>query len=163
MLTKLQGWPILPFLAALSCASGLGQQMAFTSRAYVQSPIVITSVESSKEFGFDSVALKSDGPNAISAVHFQIICRTSAGDEIVDERRVAVNLEPRGSQHLQIGLAHVQGLKQLARSRNQASALVILTVESVEFKDGSEWKQTERDGGIPLDPQQPPQGLKPRR
>jgi hypothetical protein len=43
----------------------------------------------------------------------------------------------------------------LAKSRKLASALVILTVESVEFEDGGEWHQTERERGIPLDPAQP--------
>jgi hypothetical protein len=102
------------------------------------------------------VAIRNDGPSAISAVHFQITFRTGAGDEIADERRVAVSIEPRDIKRLIVDLAHIEGLKQLTRSRKQESALVILTIESVEFQDGGEWKQTERERGTPIDPVQPP-------
>jgi hypothetical protein len=54
-----------------------------------------------------------------------------------------------------VDLAQVEGLKQQARSRKQESALLILTIESVEFRHGGEWKQTERDRGTPIDPIQP--------
>lgn len=140
------------FFAAWQCGSALCQELAFTSRTYVQSPVVITSVEHSKDYGFDSVTLFNDGSNAVSAVHFQITYRAGGEDEIVDERRAAVNLEPRDSQRLTIGLAQIEGLRQQAKSRKQAAALVIITVESVEFRDGGEWKQTERNGGVHYDP-----------
>jgi hypothetical protein len=140
-----------------------GQQIAFTSRTYVQSPVIITSVEGSKEYGFDSVELRNDGPNAISAIHFQIMLRTGDGDEVADERRVAVSLDSRDTRRIVVGLAQVEGLKQLARSRKLESALVILTIESVEFQDGGEWKQAERDGGTPLDPVNAPQELNRQR
>jgi hypothetical protein len=154
MRTNPQTWIVLILLPALS-GTALCQQLAFTSRAYVQSPVVISSVESSKDFGFDSVVLRNDGPKVIRAVHFQIGLRTGAEDEVADQRRVPVSLEQRDSKRLIIGLAHIEGLKQLAKSRKLASALVILTVESVEFEDGGEWHQTERERGIPLDPAQP--------
>jgi hypothetical protein len=143
---------VLSLLAAMNCGTAFCQQVAFTSRTYVQSPVVITSVEPSKEFGFDSVVLRNDGPNAISAVHFQITFRTEAGDEIADERRVPVSLDPRDSKRVLVGLAQIEAFRQQAKSRKVDSALVILTIESVEFEDGSEWKQTERDSGAPIDP-----------
>jgi len=143
---------ILALFAALQGGSALCQDLAFTSRKYVQSPVVITSVEPSKEYGFDSVALFNDGQSAISAVHFRITFRAGGEDEIADERRVAVNLDPRESKRLTIGMAQIEGLKQQAKSRNQAAVLVIITIESVEFRDGGEWKQTERNGGVHYDP-----------
>jgi hypothetical protein len=153
MRTWLAAWTILLQLPAF------GQQLAFTSRTYVQSPVVITSVEGSKEFGFDSVTLRNDGSNAIVAIHFQITVRTGAGDEIADERRVAVSLDPRDSRRVVVGLAQIEGLKQQARSRQLESALVILTVESIEFEGGGEWKQTERDRGITIDPVDAPREI----
>jgi hypothetical protein len=146
---------VLILLPALSGGTAWCQQLAFTSRAYVQSPVVVSSVETSKDFGFDSVLLRNDGPKVIRAVHFQIALRIGAEDEVADQRRVPVSLEQRDSKRLIIGMAHIEGLKQLAKSRKLASALVILTVESVEFEDGGEWHQTERERGIPLDPAQP--------
>jgi hypothetical protein len=138
--------------AALQCGTAFCQELAFTSRTYLRSPVVITSVEHSTAYGFDSVVLLNDGPSPISAVHFQITLRAGGEDEIVDERRVAVNLDPRDSKHLAIGLAQIEGLRQQAKSRKQASALVIITIESVEFQDGGEWKQNERNGGVHYDP-----------
>ena len=66
-----------------------------------------------------------------------------------------MSLDPRESKRLMIGLAQIEGLKQQAKSRKQASALLIITIESVEFQDGGEWKQTERNGGVHYDPVQP--------
>ena len=155
--TRLLASTILLVLPAFS------QQIAFTSRTYVQSPVVMMSVEQSKEFGFDSVILRNDGPNAISALHFQITLRTGAGDEIADERRIAVSLEPRDSKRLVVGLAQIEGLRQQAKSRKLESALVILTIESVEFEGGGEWKQTERDSGTPIDPVDAPREMQRRK
>jgi hypothetical protein len=151
---------VLILLAALNGGMVFGQQIAFTSRTYFQSPVVITSVEGSKEFGFDSVELRNDGSIAIVAVHFQVIVRTGTGDEIADERRVTVSLEPRDSKRLVVGLGQIEGLRQQAKSRKQESALVILTIESLEFQNGGEWKQTERDGGVTIDPVNAPEGLR---
>jgi hypothetical protein len=152
MQTLPRAWARLAILAVLGVGTAFCQQLAFTSRTYVQSPVLITSVDASRDFGFDSVGLRNDGPKAINAVHFQITVRTSTGDEIADERRVAVSLDPRDSKRLTIGMGHIEGLRQQAKSRKQESALVIITVESVEFQDGSEWKQTERQDGITIDP-----------
>jgi cellobiose phosphorylase len=146
-------WAILATLPLLNSGTAFCQQLAFTSRAYVQSPVVIASVEHSKEFGFDSVVIQNDAANPISAVHFRITFRTDAGDEIADEHRFAVNLEPRESKRMMVALGHIEGLKQQARSRKQASALVSITIESVEFQDGSEWKQIELEKGTPIDTQ----------
>ena len=127
-----------------------GQQVAFTSRGYVQSPVSILSLDSSKAFGFEAVVLRNDGPAAVSAVKFQITVRADgADDEVADERRVAVNLELRESKKVAIGMGHVEGLRQRAQSRKQDAALVILTVEGVEFEDGSIWKRTEN--GVKMD------------
>lgn len=144
---------LLPVLATfITPLAAFGQELAFTSRADLQSPVVIDSVLSSKEFGFDSVALRNEGPDAISAVRFRIVFRTEAGDEVADERRVGVSIDSHDGKTARIGLGDVTGLRQLARSRKQASALVILTVESVEFRDGGEWKPKEPQTGIPVTP-----------
>lgn len=137
-------------MALFLTATAFGQQLAFTSRADLQSPVVIDSVLSSKDFGFESVALRNEGPEAISAVHFRIVFRTDAGDEVADERRVGVSIDPHDGKTARVGLGEVTGLMQLARSRKQASALVILTVEAVEFRDGGEWKPADPQTGIPL-------------
>src|ERR1019366_847888 len=139
-------------LPALVCCGvmAMGQQVAFTSRGYVQSPVSILSLESSKEFGFEAVVLRNGGVAAVSAVKFQVTVRAEgADDEVADERRVAVSLGLRESKKVVIGMGHVEGLRQRAKSRKQDAALVIITVEAVEFEDGSEWKRTEN--GVKMD------------
>jgi hypothetical protein len=49
----------------------------------------------------------------------------------------------------------MEGLRQQAKSRKQESALVILTIEAVEFQDGGEWRHAEAERGIPIDPLPP--------
>ena len=140
------------FMPVLICGIAFSQELAFTSRTYLQSPVVMSSMAESKEFGFDSVLLRNDGVAAVSAVHFKLTFRTGDREELADKRRVSVNLEPRDSRRLVLGLGDVTGLRQLAKSRKQTEALVVLTIESVEFADGSEWRQTEQQGGVPFDP-----------
>jgi len=143
---------ILLVLAAFSGATAFAQQVAFTSRTYVQSPVLIVSFDQSKEFGFESITLRNDGRGPITAVHFLITLRTEAGDEVADERRGAVDLNRQDTRTVPIGLADIKALKQQTLSRNQKSALAILTIESVEFADGSEWRESEREQGAPIDP-----------
>lgn len=149
-------------LAVLYCGLSFSQQVAFTSRAYVQSPVLMSSIEASKEYGFDSVMLRNDGPAAITAVHFRIMMRAGTDEEVADERRVAVRLDAWQSKRVTISLGHAEGLRQQAKSRKQAAALAILTIESVEFEDGGEWRQTEQKGGNPFDPVVDPP-VKPRK
>jgi len=142
-------WKVLAVMIGCGWLAA-GQQVAFTSRGYVQSPVSILSLDSSKEFGFEAVVLRNDGRAAVSAVKFQIAVRAEgADDEVADERRVAVNLGLRESKKVAIGMGHVEGLRQRAQSRKQDAALVILTVEGVEFEDGSIWKRTEN--GVKMD------------
>jgi len=138
------------------------QQLAFTSRNYVMSPVAILSTDSSKEYGFESVTLRNDSPKAIIGIRFQIVLRTDSDNEIADERHFTVNLEPHDTKRIDIGLAHIEGLRQQTRSRNRPSALAILTIEAVEFSDGGEWKQSEREQGTPIDPLVPQPELKQR-
>lgn len=145
---------LIPLLIA---ASAFAQQVAFTSRAYVLSPVTIVSFDSSPEYGFDSLTIRNDGARRIVAVHVQIMFHSAAGDEIADERRVQAEVDLRETRRFAVGLGHIEGLRQLARSRRQSSALAILTIESVEFADGSEWKQSEREQGAPIDPLRPEQ------
>lgn len=142
-------------LSLVLASAALAQQVAFTSRTYVLSPVTIVSFDSSKEYGFDSLTIRNDGARRITAIRVQIMFHSEAGDEIADERRVSVDIDPRDARHFTAAVGHIEGLKQLARSRRQSSALAILTVEAVEFADGSEWKQSEREQGAPIDPLRP--------
>lgn len=138
-------------------ATGYAQQIAFTSRNYVTSPLAILSSDSSKEYGFETVTLRNDSPKAIAGVRFEIVLRTDEGDEIADERHFTVNLDAHDAKRMAIGLADIRSLQQQAESHHQRWALAILTIEAVEFSDGGEWKQSEREQGAPIDPLLVPQ------
>lgn len=148
-------------LAALALTVS-AQQLAFTTRAYVTAPVTIVSADSSREYGFESVMLRNDAAKTITGIRFQIVLHTDAGEEIADERRFTINLDPHDSKRVAVGLAEIQSLRQQTRARNQRSALAILTVEGVDFSDGSEWKQSEREQGTPIDPLVKPSELRQR-
>ncbi|HTA46474.1 MAG TPA: hypothetical protein VK789_28720 [Bryobacteraceae bacterium] len=139
-------------LPALNCGIAFSQQLAFSSRAVLQSPVVVASFQSSKEFGFRSVVLRNDGSQPVKAVYFKVTWRadTDIDEEPAGERRTVVTLEPTTTKQVLIDLGDVEGLTQLVKSRKKRAATVILTIESIEFEDGHEWHNTEQDG-VPSD------------
>ena len=139
-------------LALTNCGIAFTQQIAFSSRAVLQSPVVVISFQQSKEFGFDSVVLRNDGRDPVRAVHFRLTWRagTETDEELADERRIAVTLGPTVSKQVTIGLGDLEGLRQLVKSRKKTAATIILTIQAVEFEDGQEWRNTEQHG-VPLD------------
>jgi hypothetical protein len=141
----------ITLLLLLGGGIAFGQKLAFTSRAYLDSPVRMSSVLESKAFGFDSVTLRNDGLSAVRAVQFRIVLRNGEDEEVADERRVPMNLEHGSSKQVVLSLGEVEGLKQLAKSWKKTAALVILTIESVEFENGEEWHRTEQKQDSPFD------------
>lgn len=92
----------------------------------------------------------SDGP--VRAVRFKVTFKTGTGEEITDDRRVVVDMEPRDHKRVIVDLGHIEGLKQLAKSRRQESGLAIITVAAVEFQDGSVWEDSGAVEGMPVVP-----------
>src|SRR5256885_15713000 len=123
MRTMIEVAAVSILLSAFDCRITFCQQLAFTSRAYLQSPVALSSIESSAKFGFEAVVLRNEGSETISAVHLKLTLRAGMDDEIADERRVAVSIEPSASKRVVTELGHVQGLTQLVKSRKQSAAL----------------------------------------
>ena len=138
-------------LLTLNSGISFGQHLIFTSRASLQSPITFSSIESSRNFGFDSVLLRNGASDTITAVHFKITLGPGTDGEVADERRVPVRIEPSASKRVITELGHVESIKQLLKSRNQTAPIVILTIDSVEFETGVEWRQPQDQLGVPLD------------
>jgi hypothetical protein len=136
----------------LCCTLLCGQQIAFTSRVHLQSPVVITSTQESKTYGFDSVLLHADNGGAVRAVRFKVTFKTTTGEEITDDRRIVVDMEPRDRKSIIVDLGHIEGLKQLAKSRQQKDGLAIITVAAVEFQDGTVWEDNSAVEGMPIVP-----------
>jgi hypothetical protein len=140
------------FVVLWSCTLLCGQQIAFTSRVHLQSPVVITSIQESRTYGFDSVMLHADSGGPVRAVRFRVTFKTRAGEEITDDRRVVVDMESRDHKNVIVDLGHIEGLKQLAKSRQQESGLAVITVSAVEFQDGTVWEDSGAVEGIPVVP-----------
>src|SRR5580658_2898837 len=116
--------------------------------------MIVTSTQESKVYGFESVLLQSDSANPVRAVRLKVTFRTRAGEEITDERRFVVDMEPRDKKQVVVDLGHIEGLKQKARSREQESGLAILNIAAVEFEDGTLWEDDGPVQGIPVQPAQ---------
>jgi hypothetical protein len=124
----------------LTATAAHAQHLVFTTVTPGTSPVWISSPEQSKDFGFQSIEILNDSDNAISSVHLQVTF--SAGDsseELVDTGNVYVSLEPGERKRPDIFLGRIDALSQKLRSMRQPVAWVKVTVESVEFADGSKW------------------------
>ncbi len=126
-------------LALASAGPALCQQVAFTTRNLVDCPVEISSFAESKVYGFDSVVLRNDGDRAMTAVYLQVTFRNGRDDEVVEDRRVDVEIEPQGSKRAIAGLGHIEGLRLKTKSAREQKALAILSVKQVEFVDGTGW------------------------
>jgi hypothetical protein len=133
---------LVPGLAILGVLYAQAPQLAFTSRAYVNSPVLLSAIESSTDFGFESVTLRNDGPEKASAVRLRVLLRSGSDEEVVDERRVPIDVARLETKRVVIGMAQIKGLRDHVSSLRQEAALVIITVEGVEFRDGTEWKNS---------------------
>jgi len=142
----------LLILVAAALALASDPDLAFTSRNPFDCPVAISSFAQSKVYGFESVRLQNDGDASVIAVELTVTLRTDAGDEVAEERRVAVELPPHDAEKVVADLGHVQGLGQKVKSERQGKGLAILTVKLVEFADGTLWQPKEPVQGIPALP-----------
>ncbi len=128
-----------------------GQQIAFTSRAHIQCPLIVTSTQESKTYGFESIILQNDEATPVRAIRLKVTFKTGAGEEITDDRRVPVDMDAHDHKRVVIDLGHIEGLRQKTKSRHQESGLAILTITSVEFQDGTLWDDPGSVVGTPVD------------
>lgn len=117
-----------------------GEHLVFTTVTPGTSPVWISSPEQSKDFGFQTLAVRNDSDNTVESVRLKVTLSASgAPDEVVDSGHVYVSLDPGEEKRLDVFLGRVEALSQKLRSMRQAVAWVKITVESVDFADGSRW------------------------
>ncbi len=98
--------------------------------------------------------IRNDAPEPVIAVRFSVTLHSGSGDEIADERRIAVQIQTNETKRVTVGLAQIKGLKDRLRSYHQSEGLAILSVEALEFRDGSEWKRPhEVNTDLPIQPE----------
>jgi hypothetical protein len=119
---------------------GHAQHLVFTTVTPGTSPVWISSPEQSKDFGFQSLEVLNDSESAVESVHLKVTFSAGGAlDEVVDSGHVYVSLDPGEEKRLDVFLGRVEALSQKLRSVQQPVAWVKITVESVEFADGSLW------------------------
>lgn len=139
-------------LLLLAVATAHAQHLVFTTVTPGTSPIWISSPEESKEFGFQSLEILNDSDNAISSVHLKVTFSTGdSPEELIDTGHVYVSLEPGERKRPNVFLGRIDALSQKLRAMQQPVAWVKVTVESVEFVDGSRW-----DANAPMVIEDPP-------
>jgi hypothetical protein len=116
------------------------QHLVFTTVTPGTSPVWISSPEESKDFGFQSLEILNDSDNAISSVYLKVTFSASdSPEELIDTGHVYVSLEPGERKRPDVFLGRIDALSQKLRSMGRPVAWVKITVESVEFVDGSRW------------------------
>ena len=127
-------------LMVFAAAAVQAQQPAFTTRVSIDSPVTVASFTESKVYGYESVTIYNLGADAVAAVRLVVTFQAGTGDEIVEERRFPVEISPHTSRRVVVDLGHKEGLRQKMRPGPDSQALAILSVNTVEFSNGSAWQ-----------------------
>lgn len=126
-----------------------GQRLIFTMVTPASSPVVISSVASSRDFGFQALTLLNDSDKTIESIRFRV---TIKDDEVVDGGPVFAKLEPGDRKSVDVFLGRMQALTQRARELKLEIARAIVTVESVAFSDGTQWNGDPPAEDVPTQP-----------
>jgi hypothetical protein len=110
--------------------------------------VVISSVASSRDFGFQALTLLNDSDKTIDSLRFRVTMK----DEVVDGGHVFAKLEPGERKSVDVFLGRMQALTQRARELKLDVARAIVTVEAVEFADGSQWNGDQPAQDVPAQP-----------
>jgi|SRR5581483_11368386 len=125
-----------------------GQRVVFTMITPASSPLVIASVASSHDYGFQSLTLLNDSDKVVESVRFRVTMK----DEVVDGGQVFAKLEPGDRKSVDVFLGRMTALTQRARELKIEIARAIVTVESVDFADGTQWSGDQPLRDVPIGP-----------
>jgi hypothetical protein len=112
-----------------------GQRVVFTMVTPATSPIVIVSIASSRDYGMQSLTLLNDSDKTIESIRF----RVTMNDGVVDGGHVFAKLQPGERKSSDVFLGRMTAMTQRARELKLEIARAIVTVEAVDFSDGTEW------------------------
>lgn len=151
-------WRWSAVLIMVSCVPALGQRLVFTMRTHPTCPVWITSVQQSKDYGFQALTFASDSDRPIASISLTVAFIIGDREEVVDGGRVFVGLEPGQRKEMDVFLGRLPALTQRAKELHQAVARAIVFVEAVDFADGTGWDPRVTVVDTPVEPalQQPP-------
>ena len=111
-------------------------------RSAVDCPILITETAPSKDYGFQKVVIRNDARRAISAINLRVVLINGSGDEdMLDAAAMAVQIEPGERKTMDLGLARIEQLKEIAAKAGLTWIRAVLYAERVYFADGSHWDE----------------------
>ncbi len=142
-------------LVSIAAALAHAEHLVFTTVTPGTSPVWISDPEQSKDFGFQTLAVLNDSDKSIESLHLKVTFSTGRPDqleEVVDSGHVYVALEAGEQKRVDVFLGRVEALNQMLRSMKEQVAWVKITVESVEFTDGSVWDPDGPQVDLPVAP-----------
>ena len=120
------------FLLSMAAYS---QRVVFTMVTPATSPLVIVSIASSHDYGIQSLTLLNDSDKTIESIRF----RVTMNEGVVDGGHVFAKLQPGERKSVDVFLGRMPAMTQRARELKLEIARAIVTVEAVDFFDGTSW------------------------
>jgi hypothetical protein len=128
----------------LLCAATLAQaeHLVFTTVVPGSCPVWFSAPEKSKDFGFQSIEFLNDSDKFLQSLRLKVTFSTDPREqeEVVDSGYLYTDLEPGQQKRLDVFLGRISALSQKLKSVGREVAWVKITVEAVEFADGSRWE-----------------------
>ena len=149
--------PVLGIL--LGSVLAHGQHLVFTMVTPASSPVMISAVESSRDYGFQSLTLVNDSNKTVESIVFRVVLarlQSRHEPEVIDGGHVYAKLEPGDRKSVGVFLGRMQALTQRAKELKLEVARAIVTVEAVDFSDGSQWTGDPPAQDIPVNPRPVP-------
>ena len=141
----------------LASAAAQGQHLVFTMVTPATCPLVITSVSSSRDFGFQSLTILNDSDKTVESILFKVVLVSiPTREEAVDGGHIYAKIEPGDRKSVDVFLGRMQALTQRARELKMQVARAIVTVEAVDFSDGAQWTGDPPNVDIPIEPRPVP-------
>jgi hypothetical protein len=125
----------------LACCCAQAQHLYFTILTHPGCPVEISEIKESKDFGFQSVIFRNDVGKPVESVRLRVTFGAPGEmEQIVDSGHIYITLESGESRRQDVFLARRTALVQKAEADHFEVARGILSVESVEFVDGTRWE-----------------------
>lgn len=144
-------------LLLATTALARAEHLVFTTVVPGTCPVWFSSPEKSKDFGFQSLEFLNDSNKPLQSMRLKVTFSTEAREpeEVVDGGYVYTDLEPGQQKRLDLFLGRISALSQKLKSAKREVAWVKITVEAVEFADGSRWEPGAPVINDPVEPLRP--------
>lgn len=144
---------LCPALGLLfGCTLVQAQHLVFTMRTFPTCPVLISSIESSPEYGFQSLSVLDDSGQGIASIRLSVVLTLGSDEQVVDGGTVYVNLQPGDHKDIDVFLGQRRSLTERAKELHLTVARAIVYVETVDFADGTRWDPRVQVVGVPSVP-----------